>query len=98
MKTIKKDRFEAFSKIVKNPVQAILAFAVVAGFFTVLGVLLFKPIPEGVKDLLLTLFGSLTTVLVQIYQFYFGSSKGSQEKTEVLSSKHKSEDPEAGKH
>lgn len=74
----------AVVKVVKNPIQAILALAVTAGFFTVLGILLFKDIPTTVKDLLLTLFGSLTTVLVQVYQFYFGSSKGSQEKTDVI--------------
>lgn len=74
----------AVVKVVKNPVQAVLALAVTGGFFTVLGILLFKDIPVTVKDLLLTLFGSLTTVLVQVYQFYFGSSKGSQEKTDTI--------------
>lgn len=75
----------AISKVIKNPVQAILALIAVSGYFTIMGILLFRDIPPGVKDVLLTLFGCLTTIVVQIYQFYFGSSKGSQEKSEVIS-------------
>ncbi len=77
----------AVVKVVKNPVQAILGLIAVLGFFSILGVLLFKDIPIGVKDILLTLFGCLTTIVVQVYQFYFGSSKGSQEKTETIHNK-----------
>lgn len=72
------------SRVIKNPVQAILALTGVLGFFIVLGVLMWRDVPEGQRDLLLTLLGALVTIMVQIYQFYFGSSKGSQDKTEVI--------------
>ncbi len=72
------------SKVIKNPMQAILALTGVFGFFIILGVLLYADVPEGQRDLLLTLLGALVTIVIQIYQFYFGTSKGSQEKTEVM--------------
>lgn len=87
MKTIKKANHtigSVMNRVIKNPMQGILALGVSLGFFTIIGFLLLKPLPEGVKDVLLTLFGSLTTIIIQVYQFYFGSSKGSQEKADTI--------------
>ena len=83
----KKSNLALLGKAIKNPIQAILALAAVVGFFTVVMIMMFRDIPPGVKDLLLTLLGTLATIVVQIYQFYFGSSKGSQDKNEIAKEK-----------
>ena len=49
-------------------------------------VLIFRPgtIPADSKDIILYILGVLSTVLVQIYSYYFGSSSGSAAKSETI--------------
>lgn len=49
-------------------------------------VLIFRPgtIPPDSKDIILYILGVLSTVLVQIYSYYFGSSSGSAAKSETI--------------
>lgn len=59
----------------------VLAYAAVAGFFAVLGAMFFVEIPDGSpRDALLILLGTLAGVVTQLFDFEFGSSKGSKEK------------------
>ena len=46
--------------------------------------LMFVEVPEGSREILYMLAGSLTTIVVAVYQFEFGSSSGSKEKTSLL--------------
>jgi hypothetical protein len=67
-----------------------LAWLVVIGFFTLIGVLIFAPSAmnkEQMATLLPTvtmLFGALSTGFGQVLQYFFGSSKSSAEKTNLL--------------
>lgn len=62
----------------------ILAYAAVAGFFAVLAAMFFVEIPEGSpRDALLILLGTLAGVVTQLFDFEFGSSKGSKEKDKI---------------
>jgi hypothetical protein len=41
-------------------------------------------IPEGNRDIIHILFGTIDGSVITILSFYYGSSKGSQEKTEII--------------
>jgi hypothetical protein len=61
-----------------------LAVAVTAGFFGVLGVMMFIDLPRAAHDALMLMLGSLGTAWASIIAYYFGSSVGSDRKTEIL--------------
>jgi len=65
----------------------ILAYLTVFGFFAVIGSFFWFgfELDEDVKDPLLILIGVLGAAFKDIYQFFFGSSRGSKEKTGVIS-------------
>lgn len=67
----------------------ILAVVVVIGFFGVLYVVAVHgaSISDETREPLLILLGALTAAFGQVFNFFFGSSAGSQEKTKVLSRK-----------
>lgn len=70
----------------KNFSQSILAFSAIIGFFYCLYLLFYGPDIDGFKrDALLIMLGTLGTIVSNIYAFHFGSSKGSKEKTQLLS-------------
>jgi uncharacterized membrane protein len=64
----------------------ILAVATIVGFFAFIGFLLVKGTPTGMdKTLLGMIIGYVVGLVQQVYNYYFGSSKGSKDKT-ILSS------------
>jgi hypothetical protein len=68
-------------------VQAALAAAVVAGFFTVLILLFVQSDPEGkngLREARLIMLGSLTAGFGAVLAYYYGSTSGSDKKTELL--------------
>ena len=72
----------------KNISQMILAFSAVIGFFYCLYMLFYGPNIDGFKrDALLIMLGTLGTIVSNIYAFHFGSSRGSKEKTILMSKK-----------
>lgn len=71
---------------VKDKIPAILAIAVTGGFFGVLAFMLTQEVPAGSKDVLNIMLGSLGTAWIQVMAYYFGSSSGSDKKTEVIRS------------
>lgn len=54
------------------------------GFFTILGLLFFKEIPEATKDILQVMLGGVAGQWTAIIQYHFGSSSGSHRKTDML--------------
>ena len=66
---------------------ATLAFLVTLGFFGVLSVFMFTDIPKDSETVLNIMLGSLGTAWTSIIGFYFGSSRSSEVKNYLLSSK-----------
>lgn len=69
---------------VKDNTPRILAYALVLGFFSVLGFMLVANVPAGSRDLLNIMLGMLGTSFVSVIAYYFGSSAGSNEKSKLL--------------
>jgi F0F1-type ATP synthase membrane subunit c/vacuolar-type H+-ATPase subunit K len=71
--------------LVRDKVPAILAIGVTLGFFGLLGAMLWFSPPASNKDLLNIMLGSLGTAWIAIIGYYFGSSKGSDDKNQIIS-------------
>ena len=69
----------------KNNIKALLSFLAMVGFLVCLYLLFLVGIPPASKDVVLVLIGALTGVVKDVYGFYFGSSSGSERKTEIMS-------------
>lgn len=80
------DRINARSRqiIVKDRIPAILAISVTGGFFSLLWLLAFHQVPPASEKILDVMIGSLATAWTGIVTYYFGSSAGSDRKTEML--------------
>jgi FtsH-binding integral membrane protein len=61
-----------------------LAALFVIGYFILIGLILTMVIPNENKDIALMLFGTLTAGVSLILGYFFGSSKGSEEKNRML--------------
>ena len=68
----------------RSLVPPMLAGAVTVGFFGILGMMLFGTMDAN-NPAILMMLGSLGTAWTGIIAYYFGSSAGSQAKTELLS-------------
>lgn len=66
-------------------VPPLLAAAVTVGFFAILGGMMFGKMSVADNTALTMMLGSLGTAWTGIIAYYFGSSAGSQAKTEMLS-------------
>ena len=64
-----------------------LAWTVVAGFFGLMPLLCFRSLPENSNGVVFMLFDSLATGFGQVLQYFFGSSKSSAAKTELMTKK-----------
>lgn len=64
-----------------------LAGIVITGIFILLGILIFKQIPETNNDLLYMVVGALIVSFNTIISYFFGSSKSSADKNEMIKNK-----------
>lgn len=69
---------------VKDWVPGVLALVLTVGFFGLLGWMMHQAPPEGSRDILNIMLGSLGTGWVTMLAYYFGSSAGSASKDRLL--------------
>jgi hypothetical protein len=65
----------------------VLAWTVVVSFFITCGILIFVKMPEGQSNIVYMLLGTLGTGFITVLSYFFGSSKGSADKTVLLAEK-----------
>lgn len=61
-----------------------LAVLIIAGFFATQALLVYAPIPEHVLNLLTRTLGTVDMMTGAVVFYYFGSSRGSKDKTDLL--------------
>jgi len=67
----------------------VLAWVIVSGFFGLTALMFFKPVPETSSQAIYMLFGGLISGFTAVIGYFFGSSKGSADKTKILSTGNK---------
>jgi hypothetical protein len=70
----------------------VLAWVMIIGFFVLMGLLIFRPLPEDSSGVVMMLFGSLAAAFGAVIQYFFGSSAGSAAKTTMLNQSRESKD------
>lgn len=80
------DRADARARDVaaKDRIPAILAIVHAAAFFALLFVMFTTSVPQTNRDAFNILLGMLSTSMLTIMTYYFGSSRGSKAKDEIL--------------
>lgn len=68
----------------KDKMPAFIALGALGGFFGILGVMSFATLPDGSAQPLAVMLGALGALVGQIGNYYFGSSKGSSQKNEII--------------
>lgn len=64
--------------------QYVLAWVIVIGFFSLVALLIFHELPKDQNGVVFMLFGALAAGFGSVIGYYFGSSKGSAEKTGLM--------------
>lgn len=81
------DRADARQREIKtgdSVTPRLIACVVIAGFFAILLVMMFRGIPPESKDPALILLGALGSAFAGTISYYFGSTAGSAEKSKLL--------------
>lgn len=68
----------------RSRLPGVLAIVITVGFFGVLTFMLLRPIPVSGHDALLLILGTLAAAFGAVVTYYYGSSKGSADKTQLL--------------
>ena len=74
---------------IDNIFTYVLASSIVVGFFALLYLLIVKSVPETNSEVLNMTIGALIGCFTAIVGYYFGSSKGSKEKTDIIAKEKK---------
>jgi drug/metabolite transporter (DMT)-like permease len=67
--------------------QSLLAISVVIAFFGCIWLVMRQDVNANMRDALLILIGALAAAFGNIINYYFGSSKGSADKNELLAAR-----------
>lgn len=83
------DRVDARAREIKTGdwTPKALGIGITLGFFGLLGYLMRHEPPAGSRDILNIMLGSLGSAWIGVTTYYFGSSAGSDRKTEILGRK-----------
>jgi len=65
----------------------VLGVLIVAGFFTLLALLIFKAVPESNNNVLNLAIGALISGFATVIGYFYGSSSGSAAKNDLLAKK-----------
>jgi hypothetical protein len=65
-------------------VTPVLALGTVSLSFVLFAVILFVPVDQASKDIIIYVLGALTSAVTMILGYYFGSSVGSKDKSQQL--------------
>ena len=78
-----KDFFkEFFSKV--DVIQFLVALTLMFSFTIITLALVYREIPQGNREALLYLLGIISGAMLSMATFYWGSSKGSQKKSDTI--------------
>ncbi len=83
------DRKNARANNKGDSTPAILGVVCFVGFFGILASLIFLTIPQTSQAALTVMLGSLGTIVVQIANYYWGSSKSSSDKNSIIAGRMK---------
>ena len=72
------------NKMAKEIYMYVLGAILVLGFIVLLAILIFVPIPQGNGELLYLAVGSFITFVGAVVGYFYGSSKGSADKTQLM--------------
>ena len=75
---------EHFRNIKVDTIKTSVSFAIIISFLMIVYALIYKVIPIENKEALIHVLGIIEGALISIVSFYFGSSKGSQQKQDVI--------------
>ena len=80
------DRSDARARQVamKDHTPNILGAIILLGFFTVMGVFIFHEVPDSAREIVLRALGTLDAMATGVVWFFFGSSRGSRQKDEII--------------
>ncbi len=73
--------------LINKVITPYLAISVVAASFILFGILIFVDVRPEAKDILIYILGVLSAAVTQILSYYFGSSQGSKDKSDLLALK-----------
>ena len=73
-----------------------LSWVIVVGFFGVVALLLFVPIPTNQTNVIFTLLGTLGAGFMLVLQFFYGTNRSSETKTDMIFNSSKNPTPSSG--
>ena len=73
--------------LINKVITPYLAIAVISASFILFAILIFVDVRPEAKDILIYILGVLSAAVTQILSYYFGSSVGSKDKSELLALK-----------
>ena len=71
-------------KTARDIFMFVLGAVIMVSFFTIVGILIFRPIPQSNSELLYLLLGADIGFAGSVVQYFYGSSAGSAMKSEIL--------------